>query len=98
MGFFAKHDRNNDSNFKGRWKVRNFFAKMNGKDEPKGNRSNFIYWLRVFGHRCENRLATLFGELGLRHSKEEKVINVDSLYFKRGRIYSAIPGIQVIAD
>ena len=33
---------------RGRWWVRNFFAKMRGKDELKGTRSNFTPWLHIF--------------------------------------------------
>ena len=41
---------------------------MRGKDEFKGNRSNFTRWLRIFEHRGENGygvVATPLGELGL---------------------------------
>ena len=34
-----------------------FFAKMRGKDELKGTRSNFIPWMWVFEHRDENCLS-----------------------------------------
>ena len=37
----------------------NFFAKIRGKDELKGNLSNFIPWLRVSEHRAENCTSLL---------------------------------------
>ena len=39
----------------GRFEVRNFFAKMKGKDELEGTRSNFTPWLCDFEHQGENR-------------------------------------------
>ena len=38
-----------------RWLVRNVFAKMKGKDELEGTRSNFPPWLCDFEHQGENR-------------------------------------------
>ena len=38
-----------------RWKVRNFFAKMKGKDELEGTRSNSTPWLCDFEYQGENR-------------------------------------------
>ena len=46
-----------------------FFAKMKGKDELEGTRSNFTPWKCDFEHQCENSLGGCcnlpFGELGL---------------------------------
>ena len=42
-----------------RWQVRNFFAKMKGKDELEGTRSNFTPWLCDFEHQGDNRQGGL---------------------------------------
>ena len=76
-----------------RWQVRNFFAKMKGKDELEGTRSNFTPWLCDFEHQGENCQGGWYnpplGELGLKQCITACVNKSASLkeHFFLGKLY-----------